>query len=337
MTLITAPLFAGDYSVASTLEDGIPVVRLTDAAHGVEVAIAPTIGNIAFEMKVKGKNIFWTPFKTLSEFKEKPALCGNPLLAPWANRLSRDGFSFGSRDYSLNPAIGNIRRDGNGHPIHGLLIFSPLWEVVEQTADGQQALVRSRLEYWRYPELMEQFPFAHTLEMTYRLSNGTLEVETVLNNHSSTEMPVSIGYHPYFQLHDAPRDDWKVTLAAKAKYELSAELIPTGVTAPLTLRNPVELSGTQLDDVFGSLTRGSNGRADFSVRGKSQSITVSYGPKYPVAVVYAPPGRGFICFEPMTAVTDAINLSHAGKYKDLQSIPPGGVWKESFWISTSGF
>lgn len=24
-------------------------------------------------------------------------------------------------------------------------------------------------------------------------------------------------------------------------------------------------------------------------------------------------------------------------YKDLQSIPPGGVWQESFWIRPSGF
>jgi aldose 1-epimerase len=64
---------------------------------------------------------------------------------------------------------------------------------------------------------------------------------------------------------------------------------------------------------------------------------VTYGPKYTVAVVYAPPGKSFICFEPMSGITDAFNLAHAGVYKELQSIPPGGHWRESFWISPSGF
>jgi hypothetical protein len=36
-------------------------------------------------------------------------------------------------------------------------------------------------------------------------------------------------------------------------------------------------------------------------------------------------------------VTNAFNLAHAGAYKELQSIPPGGRWKESYWISTQGF
>jgi aldose 1-epimerase len=73
------------------------------------------------------------------------------------------------------------------------------------------------------------------------------------------------------------------------------------------------------------------------VEGKKERITVTYGPKYPVAVVYAPPGREFICFEPMAAITNAFNLAHTGVYKELQSIAPGGQWKESFWVTPTGF
>ncbi len=40
--------------------------------------------------------------------------------------------------------------------------------------------------------------------MTYRLSDGTLEVETMIANMSAEPMPVSIGFHPYFQLTDSP-------------------------------------------------------------------------------------------------------------------------------------
>ena len=36
-------------------------------------------------------------------------------------------------------------------------------------------------------------------------------------------------------------------------------------------------------------------------------------------------------------MTNAINMAHQGQYKELQSIPPGGTWAESFWIRPSGF
>jgi aldose 1-epimerase len=91
--------------------------------------------------------------------------------------------------------------------------------------------------------------------------------------------------------------------------------------------------------VFTGLIRGESGRAEFSVQGKQEKVSVLFGPKYTVAVVYAPkgPNREFICFEPMSGPTNAFNLAHAGKYNELQTIAPGGKWRESFWIVGSGF
>ena len=51
----------------------------------------------------------------------------------------------------------------------------------------------------------------------------------------------------------------------------------------------------------------------------------------------APTSKGFIAFEPMVAITNALNLSQKGVYKELQSIAPGGSWEESFWITTKGY
>ena len=327
---------AAEYSVDQTTVDGVTVVRLVDSGHRTEVSILPGIGNLAYEMKVNGKNAFWIPFRSPAEMKEKPALCGNPFLAPWANRLDQDAFYANGKKYALNPSLGNVRRDPNQNPIHGLLAYTGLWRVVEQKADPKGAWVKSRLEYWRYPDLMAQFPFAHTLEMTYRLSKGVLEVETVIENHAVEPMPVAIGYHPYFQVHDAPRDDWTVRIAAREHVKLSRLLIPTGATQPKAMPEPFPLRGTQLDDVFTGLDRGVDGRAVFSVTGKKEKVSVTYGPKYSVAVIYAPSGRDFICFEPMTALTSGFNLAHAGLWAGLQSVPPGGTWRESFWIETSG-
>jgi aldose 1-epimerase len=328
---------AANYSVKTALVDGVEVVQLTDGARKTEVMVVPAIGNIAYRMTVNGKNALWVPYESLSEMKAKPAMGGVPFLAPWANRLDQDAFYANGKKYRLNPDLANFRRDGNQKPIHGLLVYSSLWHATGMKADAGAAWVTSRLEFWKHPDLMEQFPFAHTIEMTYRLSNGVLEVQTVVQNLSTEPMPAGIGYHPYFQVHDAPRDEWRVHVAARDKLTLSAQLIPTGERTEANLPDLVSLGGVQLDDVFSNLKKGADGRAVFSVQGKSEKVTVTYGPKYTVAVVYAPPGRHFICFEPMSAITNAFNLAHAGVYKELQSIPSGGEWRESFWISTSGF
>ena len=145
-------------------------------------------------------------------------------------------------------------------------------------------------------------------------------------------MPVSVGFHPYYQITDAPRDSWRVHLAARTRYLLSKDLIPTGETKPIDAQD-VPLAGHQLDDVFGGVMSDD----EFSVQGKAQRIAIKYGPKYRVAVVYAPPGRNFVCFEPMSGITNAFNLAHAGVYKELQTIAPGEKWEESFWIRTSGY
>jgi hypothetical protein len=39
----------------------------------------------------------------------------------------------------------------------------------------------------------------------------------------------------------------------------------------------------------------------------------------------------------MAGITDAMNLSQKGLYTELQSIPPDGTWRESFWIQPAGF
>jgi len=318
--------FAQNYTAVKNA-DG--TLRLADRGRAMEVAIAPATGNMAYEFNVKGQNVFF--------FVRGTSLTANQFLAPWANRLDQDAFYANGKKYLLNPGLNNLRRDPAGHPIHGLLFSYPGWEVASLRADDSGAEATSRLEFWRHPALMAQFPFAHAIEMTYRLSDGALEVRTRIENQSKEPMPLLIGYHPYFQLHDSPRDQWKVHVAARDHVEISKELIPTGEVTPVKIADPQPLAGTQVDDIFTNLVREPDGRAAFWLEGKAQRITVVYGPKYNTAIVYAPPGKEFVCIEPMTGITNAFNLAQAGVYKDLQSVPAGGVWEESYWIKPTGF
>jgi aldose 1-epimerase len=304
------------------------IVRLTDPEHLTVVSIATDFGNNAYSMTVRGQEILYKPAPDLEAWRAKPGLGGVPLLSPWANRIDGDAYYANGKKYLLNPGLGNIRYDGHHLPIHGLVAYSTKWKVVK----SGHSSVTSRLEPWKDPDSMAQFPFAHAIEITHRLHGGALEVATTVENLSHEPMPLSLGYHPYFQLSDSPRDDWKVHLAARESVVLSDLLVPTGERKPVEFSNPYPLAGHVLDNVFTGLTG-----AEWSVEGKTQKIAVKFGPKFPVAVVYAPKGGSFICFEPMASQTNAFNMKQAGKDASLQSIAPGTSWSESFFVTPSGF
>ena len=214
--------------------------------------------------------------------------------------------------------------------------------MVEVRADAEAAWVTSRLDFFKSPLWMKQFPFAHTIAITHRLQDGVLQVRTRIQNLSLEPMPVSIGFHPYFQLTDSPRDEWTIAVGARTQWMLAENKIPTGETQPIERVFPdpraAALKDYRLDHVFGDLVRDAQGRAVMSVKGRSQRLDVSLGPNYRAVVIYAPGSdRGFICFEPMAGITNAMNAAHKGLYKELQSIPAGGTWEESFWVSPSGF
>jgi aldose 1-epimerase len=311
-------------------------VQLRDSRTDTTVSVLTTVSN-AYEMVVKGQNVIRVPFASVDEFRARPGLNGVPLLAPFANRLDEQAFYANGRKYAFDMELGNVR---GAIPIHGFLTTTNQWQVVETKADASSAWLTSRLEFSRQPMWVKQWPFAHTIEMTYRLQKGVLEVRTTITNMSAEPMPVAIGFHPYYQLTDSPRDEWKMAVNARTHWLLAPNKLPTGATEPIErlFPNPqmVSLRDPDLDDVFSDLVRDADGRATMSLTGKSQRLDIVLGPNYRSLVIWAPPSSNFVCLEPMAGITNAVNMAHRGLYKELQSIAPGGTWSESFWVRPSG-
>jgi aldose 1-epimerase len=336
--LFSASILHGqNYAAQNALDHGVPVVRLSDTAHGVEVWVAPTLGNKAYAMKVHGQNVLYFPYDDLSAYQQSPKMGGIPFLAPWADRLDEQAFWANGKRYGFNMSLGNVRGE---QPIHGLLTNSALWQVTNVGADAHCAQVSSRLEFWKYPDLMAQWPFAHEYEMTYRLADGVLEVQTTVTNLSADPMPLVIGFHSFFQIPGVPRDEWTAHNSARTHVIADETKISTGEMRPLDIPNPLPLKGQTLDDGFADLDRDADGRAHFWIEAGNKKVETIFGPKYRVATIYLPPSPGqsreFICFEPLAAIIDGVNLVRQGKYKDLQTLPPGGKWTESFWIKAEG-
>lgn len=338
MLLLPLVCFAQNYKAERTTDHGVDIVRLTDAAHGVEVTVVPSIGNRATEMKVHGKNILYFASTDVGDFKERPRLSGIPFLAPWADLLNEPGFWANGKHYHFNMDLGNVR---GKMPGHGLLINSPLWHVTEVESDSHSAHVTSRLEFWKYPDLMAQWPFAHEYEMTYGLANGVLEVRITVTNLSTEGMPLVLGFHPFYQVPDVPRDEWTARIPARIHVIPGENNIPTGEMRPMDVPNPLLLKGQKLDDGFTDLERDADGRAHFTIEAGGKTVETLFGPKFTVATVWLPSGpdgqpRPFICFEPLATIISGVNLAHEGKWSGLQTVPAGGKWTESFWIRSSG-
>lgn len=330
---------AGNYRAERALSGDVEIIRLSDAKRGTVVSVAPALGNRAVEFKVHGNEILYFPLANAAALKnsERPLLNGIPFLAPWANRIAGGGFWSEGTHYLFNPAVGTVRIDPNGIAIHGMLTLSPLWEVTEVKATGSAAELTCKLAFWKHPELMANWPFAHQYSMMYRLADGVLEVQTSVANLSSRAMPMSLGFHPYFQIPGAPRDEWTVHLPVTRHVETDSHLVATGQLNTAELAAEISLRGRTFDDGFTGLVRDRTGKATFSLSAGNRKVQVDYGPKYTVAVIYAPPRQNFVCFEPMTAITNGVNLAHEGKYTELQHIAPSETWSESFFVRTQGF
>ncbi len=332
------------------------VVQLEDTQHKTVVSILPSVGDVVFDMTVNGQKILRFPYASVEEFKARPGLVGIPFLGPWANRLDEQGFYANGKKYNFNMSLGNIR---GAIPIHGFLTQNPYWEIVEMKSDKKAAWLTCRLDFYKHPDWMAQFPFAHTIEITQRLEDGVLQVQTRIVNLSTDPMPVAIGFHPYYQLTDSKREDWVIGVGARKQYLLAANKVPTGETGAIEAMFPDPQAGRlkdyDLDHVFGDLIRDTNGRSKFSVTGKKQKIELQFGPQYLASVIYSPDPTvppaplpagatrrppqdlNFVAFEPMAGITDSMNLAQKGLYKEQQYIAPGGTWTESFWVKPSGF
>ena len=140
------------YTARTTPVDGVDTVQLADTTREVQLAIAPSVGNMAYSWTVRGRNYLYFPYTTVGEFAKQPRLCAVPFLGPWANRLDSDGFWANGVRYNLGrtqEALGNNaeaiklyeadtspQRDGNRLRARQLKSKPPSAEAAAPAADA---------------------------------------------------------------------------------------------------------------------------------------------------------------------------------------------------------
>jgi aldose 1-epimerase len=278
--------------IVRTRRDGLDALTL--AAGELEATFVPGAGMVCCSLRHAGEELL-AQRDGLHEYAEKGRTMGIPLLYPWANRLAGWSYEALGRSVDLHRLEGGVvKADGEtGLPIHGALPGP--WRLVE-TGDGR--LAASQHPTWE-PGFRTAFPFDHRIGLVAELSPATLRIAATVTA-ADARVPVAFGFHPYLTLPGVAREDYALELPAMRRLELDDQKIPTGAGSPAgDLSGP--LGDRAFDDGFDEL------EGDvFALSGGGRRIELRLESGYRFAQVFSPPGRDLICFEPMTAPTNAL-------------------------------
>ena len=307
--------------ITETTIDGFGAIVLAAPHAHVEAAFVPSAGMVGCSLRHRGEELLGQR-GGLAAYVERGSSFGIPLLHPWANRLAEPRYRAGSDVVELDPDRSPLKFDENGLPIHGVLAASNHWRVSEASADHEGARLEATLAFGSHPELLAAFPFPHELQLEARLSGGELTIGTVLRPTGVAPVPVSFGFHPYLTLPGVPRGEWELSLPVRRRALLDDRGIPTGETEEPPFTSG-QLGEREFDDLFPELEE----PARFTLEGGGRRISLDFLLGYHVAQVFAPPGSDFICFEPMTAPTNALVTGER-----LMQVPPDRRYEAAFRI-----
>ena len=316
LTMTPAP------SVGRGALDGFDTVTLS--AGELEAAFAPAAGMAGVSLRHAGEELLDRQ-GGLSAYAERGAVMGIPILHPWANRLAGFDYAVDGRTTRLPGGPPLVRCDEHGLPIHGLLGGSRHWRLRSASAASDGARLSAVLDFGAQPELLAAFPFPHTLRLDAMLDPDGLTIATTLTATGDVAVPVAFGFHPYLRLPGADRSTWRLDLPERRYLFTDARAIPTGHYED-EHAGRLTLGGRGFDDGFDRVAAGS----EFAVAGGGRRTGVRFVTGYPSAQVFSPPGAQFICFEPMTAPTNALRSGDG-----LRRVRPGAAFSAVFRIAVT--
>lgn len=310
--------------IRPTRVEGYDAIRLRSTSANVDATFVPRAGMVGASLRDRGEEVLGLG-SGVHCYARGGTTMGIPLLHPWANRLATDAYRVNGTSVRLRPGSPLIARDEHGLAIHGLLGGSPHWTVGGGLGDDGPWGLSAELDFAAHPELLEAFPFPHRLALDVALRRRTLTVQTTLTATGDQLVPVAFGFHPYLRLPGVPREQWQLELPAMRHIELDGQSIPTG-TSRWAAAQQGPLGRRIFDDGYVDVAAG----AEFVLAGGGRRVTVCFHEGYPVAQVFAPAAHDVVCFEPMSAPTNALISGDR-----LTLVAPGESYRATFSITTA--
>uniref|UniRef100_UPI003BEF32E3 aldose 1-epimerase n=1 Tax=Burkholderia arboris TaxID=488730 RepID=UPI003BEF32E3 len=229
---------------------------------------------------------------------------GSYPLLPFSNRIRVGRFDWQGRQITL------ATPDGLRHPMHGIAHRRP-WRLESATATV------ATLDFRYTPEAGE-WPWPFFASQTFTISADAVDVLMTLRNDGETRMPAGGGFHPYFRRTSGTR----IRFAATDHWVIDDDEIATcrvDVVGAADFSSLRALPGQGLSVYYGGWQRGVQIRRE---DGSCLSMTADAPLEH--LVLHAPEESGYFCAEPVTHVSDAVNLSAQGWDRTgLRVLEPG--------------
>jgi aldose 1-epimerase len=262
---------------------------------------------------------------------------GSAFLVPYPNRirgkLSSDGKTLTTEwnGKSLTLPANNIgtKPEAERHAMHGLILKSRTDDVkVTKTAGGEQVTGVIHAGdfggHW----------FSKTdLDITISLTAESVDATVVAHNVGGEAEPISIGWHPYFNLPSGDRTQVRIHIPGSQLAQVDGydNVFPTGKLTPVTgqfdLRDP---KGKALDKNFyddnWSKIDWANGAATVKVIDPAAKYGVAIeglSPQIKTIQMYAPPTKQFVAIEHQFNFADPFSKVWGGMDTGMVTLKPG--------------
>lgn len=306
------------------------VYRLFRDDNAAEVHIWPSHGFNCLAWKQHGRDLLYTSPEW--ETNPVPTRSGIPILFPFPNRISGGLLKFEGKTYDL-PKNDSTKT----HAIHGFAPRNP-WRVVGYGTDSKSAWLHGDFQLSAdLPHHTELWPGDARLSVTYRLFETYLRIEVQVQNVGKTAFPFGFGIHPYFAFAGV-QDVSQVRLHAPARHVWeTVNNMPTGEkkNPPDDLNwNRPRMIGmsqpdtlyTDLDPIAGPTHDNLFCWASMGVANQNGALEIWANRDYRESVIFTPPHRQAICWEPYTCATDAPSLMEREIDSGWKILPVDGAW-----------
>ena len=269
---------------------------------------------------------------------------GGAFLVPYPNRIlgepSSDGKSVVThwRGHTLALPANFPSKNPGGRvvAIHGLINKDPVEDLhTETTADGQTATAVIHAKDFGGLWISDT-----DLRFSVALNGDGVETTITAKNVGSEPEPMSIGWHPYFQIPSGHRAQARVHVPASMMATVNnyGDTFPTGQLKPvkgtgydLSAPDGVALDDHFLDDNFSHLQR-TKGAVEVKLIDPESSygLTVAaLSPEVRTVQVYSPKTATFVAVEPQFNYVDPFGKEWKGMDTGMVTLRPGQsvTWK----------
>jgi galactose mutarotase-like enzyme len=249
---------------------------LSDDSTDSQIEVVPERGGIVTSWRINGQEVFYLDSDRFTH-PELSVRGGNPVLFPLCGNLPNDTYNVDGQDIK-------IKQHGFAREL--------AWKATKQSDVDKASLT---VELGSNDQTKLVYPFDFHLAFTYQLQGDTLEIHQEYQNLSSTPMPFSSGFHPYFLCGN--------------KNQIEADIPSINYQDNRTKEN-VAFDGKfnfdqdEIDAVFGNLSSRSTAIID---NDRKLKIALNYDDFYTYLVFWTVKGKDFYCLEPWSATRNALN------------------------------